>query len=101
MHGGGHGRGMCGGSMHGRGACVAGWTHAWQGGGMHDRGHAWWEVCVVGVCMAEGACMVVGMHDRGACVAGAPPPCMAGETTTEADGTHPTGMHSCLIEVLH
>ena len=25
--------------------------------------------------------------------------CMAGETATAADGTHPTGMHSCLHEV--
>ena len=28
----------------------------------------------------------------GACVAGV---CMAGDTATAADGTHPTGMHSC------
>ena len=40
-----------------------------------------------------------GMCGRGACVAvgcawqgGA---CVAGETTTTADGTQPTGMHSC------
>ena len=33
-----------------------------------------------------------GIHGRGACLAeGA---CMAGETATTADGTHPTGMHS-------
>ena len=25
--------------------------------------------------------------------------CVAGEMATAADGTHPTGMHSCLIEV--
>ena len=42
--------------------------HAWQGG-MCGRGHAWWG------------------NGRGACV--------AGETTTAADGMHPTGMHSC------
>ena len=29
----------------------------------------------------------------GACVAGEA--CMAGETATAANGTHPTGMHSC------
>ena len=23
--------------------------------------------------------------------------CMAGETATAADGTHPTGMHSCIL----
>ena len=45
-------------------------------GGM--RGRRW-------VCMARGACMV------GGCVMGG----MAGETATAADGTHPTGMHSC------
>ena len=47
-------------------------------------------------------CGSVGMRDRGfawlgsvagACVVGA---CMAGETATTADGTHPTGMHSCI-----
>ena len=48
-------------------------------GGLHLRGYAWWwEACVAG-----------GMHGReGAC--------MAGETATAADSTHPTGMHSCL-----
>ena len=30
-----------------------------------------------------------GMHGRGVC--------MAGETATAADGTHPTGIHSCFI----
>ena len=30
-----------------------------------------------------------GIHDRGTC--------MVGETATAADGTHPTGMHSCLL----
>ena len=69
------------GDMHAGGACVAG-GHAcvciWQcgmrsGGHMHvRRGHAW-----QGVCMAGGACV-------------------AGERTTAADGTHPTGMHSCM-----
>ena len=44
----------------------------WQeGGSMHDRG-----MCMAGGCVAEGACV-------------------AGEKTTAADGTHPTGMHSC------
>ena len=31
--------------------------------------------------------MLGGLHGRGVCV--------AGETATAADGTHPTGMHSC------
>ena len=38
---------------------------------MHGRG-----TCVERVCMVWGACV-------------------AGETVTAADGTHPTGMHSC------
>ena len=54
-----------GGGMHGRWACVGG-GHAWQKG-----------VPGRGACMAE----------RGLCV--------AGETATAANGTHPTGMHSC------
>ena len=66
--GGSHARqmGACmAGGMCGRGACMVGGC-AWQRGW-----HAWQGVCVVG----------------GSCV--------AGETATEADGTHPTGMHSC------
>ena len=59
-----------GGGMCGRGACVA--------GGMHGRGRAY---------MAEGACMAGGVCGRGACT--------AGDMATAADGTHPTGMHSC------
>ena len=41
-------------------------------GGMHGGGHAWQGGHVLGVCMA-------------------------GETATAADGTHPTGMHFCFI----
>ena len=70
---------------------------------MHVRGCG---VCVVG----GGGAFVTGVHGRGACVVGE---CawqcvcawqggmcgrgefIAGETTTAADGTHPTGMHSC------
>ena len=69
--------------MHGR-------VHAWHEGGMHGRGlcgrvvggHAW-----QGMCMAEGACMAGGHAWQGVR--------MAGEMATAADGTHPTGMHSC------
>ena len=46
--------------------------------GVHGRGCAW----------QGGTCKAGGMHSRGVCV--------AGETPTAADGTHPTGMHSCL-----
>ena len=83
-----------GGAVRGRGACMAG-RHAWQGsicggggacvaGGMHGRGYAWWGACVVG-----DACMA------GACIWGGGVGCVVGETATAADGTHPTGMHSC------
>ena len=41
-----------------------------------------------GVCVVKGHVYRGGMHGRGACV--------AGETATAADGTHPTGMHSCV-----
>ena len=44
-------------------------------------GHAW----------RGGACVAGGMRGRGACV--------AAETLTAADGTHPTGMHSWLVNV--
>ena len=60
--------------------------HAWQGGwgvhgkgaclaaGVHARGHAW-----------HGGCAWQGGSIR------------AGEMATEAGGTHPIGMHSCLV----
>ena len=55
------------GGMHGRGVCMAGWGHAWQGGGgMSGRGrHAWQggHVCQ-GACVA-GGCMAGGMCGRG------------------------------------
>ena len=77
--------GVHAGGMSGRVACVAmhGGGHAWQGGmhsggGMCGRWHAWQEGCEArGAWMARGACM-------------------AGETATAADATHPTGMHSWL-----
>ena len=56
------------------GGICAGGMHGGGGwGGMCGGGHALWGV---GVCVAGEACM-------------------AGETATAADGTHPTGMHSC------
>ena len=63
--------GMCGGGVHGRGACVAGGMcgrgHAWQGeacmaGGVRSRG-----VCMAGVCVWQG-----GMCGRGVYVACTP-----------------------------
>ena len=55
--------------------CAWHWGHVWQRwqGTMHGGGYAW-----------QG-----GLHGRWSC--------MAGETANAADGTHPTGMHSCLI----
>ena len=47
----------------------------------------------------RGVCDSVGggaVHGRGgACVAGGGEGCLAGEMAAAADGTHPTGMHSC------
>ena len=59
---------MCGRGHEWEGACVAGW-----GTCMAGRGHAW-----EGLYMASE--WAGGMH--------------AGEMADEADGTHPTGMHS-------
>ena len=56
--------------MRGRGACVAGDVR---------------EGCVAGG-MCDG---VVCGRREGAC--------MAGEMATAADGTYPTGMHSCIV----
>ena len=53
-----------------------------KGGGMRDEG-----VCIGGSMRGEG-----GMLGRGGT-------CVAGETATAADGTHPTGMHSCIIDI--
>ena len=57
-----------------------------------------WGMCgrglyVVGTCVV-GACTARRMCGRGACMAGGAW-WEAGETATAADGTHPTGMHSC------
>ena len=67
----------------GRHVCHKGGWHVWQRG-----------ACVVkGACMAGRACMAGGMHGGGGegVWQGA---CVAGDTTTAADGMHPTGMHS-------
>ena len=75
-----HGREV---GAHGReGVCVA--------GGMHSRGCVWWghkwQMCVCGAWQE-------GLHSRECSWQGA---CVAGETATAVDDTHPTGMHSCL-----
>ena len=57
--------------MHGRGPREAG-GHVWQG-----------------ACMAGGVCLAVGCAWWGEC--------MAGKTAIAAGGTHPKGMHSCLL----
>ena len=80
------------GVMHGKGG------HAWQGACVAG-GHAWWGcawqgACMVGGCAWQGGhAWQGGMHGRGCVWWGGS--CVAGETATEADGTHPTGMHSC------
>ena len=48
-----------------------------------------WGVCMGG-CMSGGTCCRGGHVWQGACMT-------AGEMATAADGTHPTGMHSCYI----
>ena len=73
MGGGMHSEGMHSGGVQGRG-CV------WPGG-MHGGG-----VSMAGAYMA-GVCAWWGCAWKGAC--------MAEEMATAADGTHPTGMHSC------
>ena len=84
--------------------------HSGGGGVAWHRGRAWWGTCMAGghvwqggihgsgACMAGVACLVGGMHSRGACIVGGQVwwgACVTGETATTADGTHPTGMHSC------
>ena len=65
------------------------------GMGMCMAGGHVWQVCV---CVWQG-----GVHGRGMCMAGGHV-ChrggMVGETATAADSMHPTGMHSCLLELL-
>ena len=51
--------------------------------GMHDRGWGWGVVCMAGGHVwRDGPCVGGDMY--------------GGETVTEAGGTHPTGMHSCV-----
>ena len=55
-------------------------------------GHAWWG------CVWQGGHRWQGdVHGREVGVGA----CMAEETATAADGTHPTGIHSCALKVLH
>ena len=91
-----HCRGVC---MEGGGMCGGGGMHVAEGHVWHG-GDAWWgmfgEVSVFGGAsvFGGGACMAGGgVHGRAGDVwhGGV----RAGETTTEAGGTHPTGIHSC------
>ena len=67
-------------AWHGKGGpCVAKRRRAWQRGRGVVHGRR--------ACMEEGACMTRGNLP-------------AGETTTEAGGTHPTGMHSCYFIII-
>ena len=59
----------------------------WMDGGVHGS-----RVCIPG-----GGCGWGDMHGRGPCVAVGGGDMHAGETTTEAGGTHPTGMNSCYL----
>ena len=96
-------------SVHsGGGACVAGgscmdggWGCVWHGAYVAG-GYAWQGACMTGgvhgrgCARQKGACMAGSMYDRG-CAWQRVGACMAGEKTTAADGTHPTGMHSCFF----
>ena len=50
--------------------------------GMHGKGHMWQGGVCGGGCAWQGACMAGGG-------------CVEEETATAADGTHPSGSHSC------
>ena len=75
--------------------------HTWQG--VHSRRHVWKgrDICMAAGMLGRGACMagacVAGGVWQGLCVTGHvwQGACVAGETATAADGTHPTGTHSC------
>ena len=66
-------------------------------GSVQDGGHTWWGVAG-GACMAgghsrqEGICDTGCIYILGACIV---EDMHVGEMVTEADGMHPTGMHSC------
>ena len=85
------GRGEAGvaqGGMYGEGVmCMAKGRMPGEGGVHGKGGHAWWGACVAGGHVWWGVCMAE------ECVAGG---MIAEEMATEAGGTHPTGMHSCL-----
>ena len=67
-------------------------------GGVHGRGHAWWGGgCMTGGMCGWGACVTWGGMCGGGHVWLRGEACVAGEIATAAGGTHPTGMHSCLI----
>ena len=83
--------------MHGRGVCVVGCVCVTEG--MHGRVHVWQAgmcgkaACVAGGMHSRGHAWHGGVRGRGVCMVGG----MVGETATVAGGTHPTGMHYCLI----
>ena len=60
---------------------------------------------MVGGCVAGGICgsetCIAGgrVHGRGACVVGGGA-CMAGEMAIAVGGMHPTGMHSCSLNIV-
>ena len=72
------------GNMYGEGVCVM--KGSMHGGGVTRR-HVWqggyaWQACMAEVC--GGVCVWWGGHVW-----------QGGHATTEAGGTHPTGIHSC------
>ena len=86
------------GAMCGEGVCVVKWGMCSEGD-MHDEGGCAW---LRGACMVKGPCVVKGgMHGEGGGGGGGGHAWQvgecAGQTATEAGGTHPTGMHSCFF----
>ena len=83
-----------GGGMRGGGACVTGGVC--MAGWLHGKG----GMCSGESCMAGGACIVGGHVWQGVCVAEGGGGYVAGKTSTAADGTHPTEMHSYFTNFL-
>ena len=63
-------------------------------------GHAWQGACVAGGMCGGGNVWQGGMHCGGVCGRGHAwwgGGCVAGKMAFAADGTHPIGMHTCLL----
>ena len=88
-----------------RSGCAWWGGHAWQGACVAGGHIWWWGAFMVGaMCGGQYAWQGV-IWDRGHAGWGhvwwgGGAACVVGETVTAADGTHPTEMHSCFLNVL-